>query len=147
MKSLEFSHEQIHRIYCTKNIKLNNSSPRRSKPQKPPVIMLAFPYVPPSAAPPALRPTARVYATPRLTLADQWQKLVTFLSGVIDRTAASNRYHQAAENQIDAAVYALNDIMRDLSEVMTLPPRRPATPVLHLQPMAAPRQRHRLVAA
>lgn len=85
----------------------------------------------------SLPPGANVSAPlPRLTLAGQWDRLVASISGSIDRTAATQRFHVAAEDRIDSAAYTLNEIILELSTIMTVPPRRPATTVVRLNPQA-----------
>lgn len=63
----------------------------------------------------------------RLTLDEQWTKLMGIVGASIDRTAASQRYHSAAEDQLDAAAYALGELMDDLAAIMILPARPSAT--------------------
>jgi hypothetical protein len=70
---------------------------------------------------------------PRLSPDDQLLRLVAIVSGGVRRTEASNRLHAAAEVQLDAASYALRELVQDLSAVMTLPERRGAS-LLQLPP-------------
>lgn len=99
----------------------------------------------PSAAPaPAAMPAS---PAPRLGAEDQWSKLVGIVSSSIDRAAISQRCHIAAENQLDAAAYALSTLMDDLAAVMTLPARRPGTAVVRLQPAVVVTARRKVAAA
>jgi hypothetical protein len=81
------------------------------------------------------QPPARALprAAHRLTLDDQWSRLIDLISRPIERTSAGHNLHVAAGNQIDAAAYALNAILDDLSSVMPLPAHRPAN-LHHLRP-------------
>lgn len=78
------------------------------------------------AAAPAIIP-----ATPLSTDA-QWSRVTGIISTSIDRTAVTQRYHAAAEDQLDAAAYALKDLIRELSDVMTVPAARSGVALYHL---------------
>lgn len=82
----------------------------------------------------------------RLSLTDQWNRLVALVSEPIERTQAGLRYHSAAENQIDAATYALNEIAKDLAAVMRQPIPRPAMAIRRVPRAMLIHERHRLAA-
>ncbi len=63
----------------------------------------------------------------RLSHEDQLTKLSALISRSLDRARISGRCHAAAEVQLDAAAYALRELMHDLAGVMTLPERRGAS--------------------
>lgn len=72
-----------------------------------------------------VRPGQRVIA--RLTAEEQLNRLATMISGSVERVRFSGSCHAAAEIQLDAAAYALRELVQDLSTVMTLPERRSAS--------------------
>lgn len=63
----------------------------------------------------------------RLTPEEQLSKVSSIVSSSLDRARISSRYQAEAEVQLDAAGYALRELMQDLATVMTLPERRGAS--------------------
>lgn len=64
----------------------------------------------------------------------QWTKLAGIVSTSIDRMAVTQRYHAAAEDQLDAAAYALSNLLEELAAVMVLPARHPGMAVVRIKP-------------
>lgn len=85
--------------------------------------------------------TALAPAAPqRLALDSQWSKLCAFLSASHDRVNETRRFHSAAEDQLDAAAYALGELVDDLAAVMAMPPRQTGPAIYRLpQPATASR--------
>lgn len=75
--------------------------------------------------------------TQRLGLDTQWAKLCAFLTASHDRVHETRRYHTAAEDQLDAAAYALGELVNDLATVMTMPARHVGPAIYQLPPPAA----------
>jgi hypothetical protein len=71
-------------------------------------------------------PRFEATTTARLSAEDQLIRLANIVSNSLDRARISSRCHAAAEVQLDAAAYALRELMQDLAGVMTLPDRRNA---------------------
>lgn len=66
----------------------------------------------------------------------QWQTVEQILGGAIGSADTVRRLQQAASRQIDSSSYALSQLMRELSTVMTFPARPSAVviPVRAAQP-------------
>lgn len=76
-------------------------------------------------------------ATPRegpLTIDTQWARLTGHITARIGAMEQAEAFQRRAASQIDAASYALERLLGELTDVMTLP--RPA-PALHLLPVDA----------
>jgi hypothetical protein len=54
----------------------------------------------------------------------QWQRIAAVIEGGIAAGRRTVALHAEALTQIDAAEFALSTIVHDLSEIMSLPPRR-----------------------
>ena len=101
-----------------------------------------------------IRPTLALplVATPatairaRMPLDQQMARVADVVSTSLERSAVTSRYHTAAENQLDAASYALKELMKDLSAVMSFPAAKPAAtlhqlPASPAAPVPAPARR------
>ena len=60
----------------------------------------------------------------RLTLAEQWARLVHIIKAAFSRAEEAARCHSAAALQIDLAQYGLITLVDELSAVMEMPGRR-----------------------
>lgn len=85
-------------------------------------------------------------AATRLSAEEQLSRVSLIARASLDRARTSSRYQAAAEIQLDAASYALRELMRDLATVMTLPERRAAS-LYQLPPAPARVLARRRVAA
>lgn len=94
---------------------------------------------------PAPSPVSSVQA--RVPLNDQMSRLEGVISASIERSALSGRYHTAAEDQLDAATYALRELMKDLSAVMPIPSLHTGAALYQLPVAAATDRRARVSAA
>ena len=63
---------------------------------------------------------------------DPLAEVAAVITHFIDRAATCERIHSAAAAQIDAAAYALNSLIEELSELMVLPPRPKVSGVIVL---------------
>lgn len=72
---------------------------------------------------------AAVAQSPRLDLADQWNKLAGVLSTAIEGVGSVREMQAAATQQLDLAQYGIITLVDELAAVMNLPGRqaRPAT--------------------
>ncbi|MDO9382340.1 MAG: hypothetical protein Q7T86_05690 [Hyphomicrobiaceae bacterium] len=96
-----------------------------------------------------LAPAGRfaVHASP-LSLDEQMARLTDQISVFRERSFNTSRYHATAEDQLDAASYALKELIRDLSAVMTVPAVRSGAALYHLPAApAVPAQPRRASAA
>lgn len=96
----------------------------------------------------AASPDPRLLA--RVSLDDQMRRLDGLMSASLERTAQSCRLHTAAEDQLDAASYALRELMKDLSAVMSIPPLRTGAELYRMpmpQPVSGTRLARRRVSA
>lgn len=84
-----------------------------------------------SSAEPALAETRQQGP---LTIDDQWSRLSNRITARIGSMEQAEAFQRRAASQIDAASYALERLLGELTGVMTLP--RPA-PALHLLPVDA----------
>lgn len=79
-------------------------------------------------------------APQRIALDSQWSRLCAFLAASHDRVSETRRYHTAAEDQLDAAAYALGELVDDLAAVMVMPQRQSGPAIYRLpQPATGPR--------
>jgi hypothetical protein len=93
---------------------------------------------------PTVAPIARpVVAASPLSLDEQMSRLMDQVSSSRERSSNSGRYHATAEDQLDAAAYALKELIKDLSAVMTVPAVRSGAALYHLPaaPAVPPAQR------
>ncbi len=65
---------------------------------------------------------------------EQWSKLISVITGAVQRTTDAGSFHAAAEQQLDLAHYALCNLMDELSAVMAVPARRGPAVVRVLEP-------------
>lgn len=68
----------------------------------------------------------RMAATP-MTLVEQWQRAVRPLEAATQHAHAMRELHAAAERQLQSVDYALEQLVDDLSDIVTLPRQRLAT--------------------
>ncbi len=78
----------------------------------------------------ALAPIVRPVAP--LSLDEQMSRLMDQVSSSRERSINTGRYHATAEDQLDAAAYALKELIKDLSAVMTVPAVRSGAALYHL---------------
>lgn len=83
----------------------------------------------------------------RLSLDAQMMRLADAVAASHERSTNSGRYHAAAEDQLDAAAYALKELIRDLSAVMTVPTARAGAALYHLPAVSAPAATRRRASA
>jgi len=81
---------------------------------------------------PAPRSAARPPARP-LDGASQWEMLAGVIETEATRTDGVRRMQDSAGRQLEAAGYALGQMMLELSGVMQLPAQRPAAAVVRLE--------------
>ena len=67
-----------------------------------------------------------------LSLDEQMSRLMDQVSTSRERSINTGRYHATAEDQLDAAAYALKELIKDLSAVMTVPAVRSGAALYHL---------------
>ena len=65
----------------------------------------------------------------RLSLEDQWDRLSNVIAGASASAAEADRCQQSAGLQLDLAQYGLKMLVEELSSVMTIPGRRPASTI------------------
>lgn len=102
----------------------------------------SFLTTPVAAAPLATTPAASVY----LTAEAQWMRVASVLEGSVQRTSAMRAAHNLARDNLQAAEYALDRLIDELSDVMTV--RTPAhmASVTRLPIRPSDRSRRRLAA-
>lgn len=83
-----------------------------------------------------------VPASPQ-SLDEQMSRLLDQFSSSRERSFNTGRYHATAEDQLDAAAYALKELIKDLSAVMTVPAVQSGAALYHLPaaPVVAPARR------
>ena len=91
----------------------------------------------PSAAPEAAGPmpdaAPRRFLVPqkRLSLADQWQRLVALIEATGAAAANALRFHESARAEIEASAALLDQTLEELRQAFGLPDTAPAPVLVH----------------
>ncbi len=81
-------------------------------------------------------PVQRPMVRPQVSMGreEQWSRLLSVITGTVQRTTDAGSFHAAAGQQLDLAHYALCNLMDELSAVMAVPARRGPAVVRVLEP-------------
>lgn len=80
------------------------------------------------------RPVTQTDDPPTLSIEHQWTSISRVASGRLDAITASRKLQSEASRQIDAAYYALGQIVDELATVMQLPEQQRTAAILPLDP-------------
>lgn len=81
---------------------------------------------------------ARIPQPAKLTAEHQWAAATTVVSASLERAQSAGRSHDAARMQVEAARYALDELIQDLGDVMHIAPVEAARREAARIPVAEP---------